>query len=163
MMGTVGLLMGTFDPPHLGHVYAACKAANLVDEVAIIPAYTSPWKEKALPYSIRSEMCKNAFPYYRMRVWELDRHIRSKNSYEFLKVLLDLKLPLEYKIVCGSDVDITKWYNGEWIAKNFDTIVVPRQEFDCSSTKIREMFKARKDPRPFITQEVFDIAKDYYK
>ena len=38
----VGLLLGSFDPPHIGHIDAALQSINLVDEVWFIPAWQNP-------------------------------------------------------------------------------------------------------------------------
>lgn len=47
MTGRVGLLGGTFDPIHLGHLYAAEAAARrfALDPVLVIPSYAPPHKD----------------------------------------------------------------------------------------------------------------------
>ena len=46
----VGLLLGSFDPIHIGHVHMATEALNrgLVDQVFFVPTMQNPWKEHNL-------------------------------------------------------------------------------------------------------------------
>ena len=44
----VGLLLGSFDPPHIGHIDAALQAINLVDEVWFVPAWQNPCQDKTV-------------------------------------------------------------------------------------------------------------------
>lgn len=160
-MLTIGLLLGTFDPPHFGHIYAACKALNQVDFVAIVPAWVSPWKKNATPYEKRLQMCLNSFKFDNITVWDIDSQIKSNNSYEFLKAIENPDVC--FKIICGSDINISEWHEHDWIKEHYKTITIPRCDFKCSSTQIRETIKEGKDPRPLITQEVYYIAKEIYK
>lgn len=48
-MGKVGILGGTFDPPHIGHLIMAeeVRVALQLDEIWFIPSYEPPHKQKA--------------------------------------------------------------------------------------------------------------------
>jgi nicotinate-nucleotide adenylyltransferase len=60
---TIEVYSGTFDPPHVGHVETAEKAAELfhADKVYIIPNVTSDHKSGVSSYEIRKEMSQIAF------------------------------------------------------------------------------------------------------
>ncbi len=161
----IGLLLGTFDPPHIGHIYLAVQALQTkqVDEVWLVPAYNSPWKPNTTPYEIRADMCKDLTnPYDNIRVWLKEEEVKSENTYQFLNNI-PVTPAYTFKIIGGSDIDISKWYKGEWILKNYEVIKVSRQNFECSSTMIRDTIKAGKDPRPFLPQNVYNSAKNLYK
>ena len=44
----VGILLGSFNPIHMGHLHMAASALNaeLVDEVVFVPSVQNPWKKK---------------------------------------------------------------------------------------------------------------------
>ena len=59
MKQRIGLLLGSFDPVHLGHIAMATSALNsgLVDKVELVIAKKNPWKDKEpTPMHLRSEM-----------------------------------------------------------------------------------------------------------
>jgi nicotinate-nucleotide adenylyltransferase len=68
MPAAIGILGGTFDPPHAGHVAAAVAAQHQLglDEVRIIPAGQAPLRTGAPVASPadRAEMCRLAFAAY---------------------------------------------------------------------------------------------------
>ena len=68
MPAAIGILGGTFDPPHAGHVAAAVAAQQQLglDEVRIIPAGQAPLRTGAPVASPadRAEMCRLAFAAY---------------------------------------------------------------------------------------------------
>jgi len=65
MPAAIGILGGTFDPPHAGHVAAAVAARKQLglDEVRVIPAGQAPLRSAAAvaPASDRAAMCRLAF------------------------------------------------------------------------------------------------------
>ena len=42
----IGVLLGSFNPIHMGHLHMAASALNaeLVDEVVFVPSVQNPWK-----------------------------------------------------------------------------------------------------------------------
>ena len=44
----IGILLGSFNPIHMGHLHMAASALNagLVDEVVFVPSVQNPWKKK---------------------------------------------------------------------------------------------------------------------
>jgi nicotinate-nucleotide adenylyltransferase len=62
----IGILGGTFDPPHVGHLVLAeqCRQALGLDRVLVLPAGQPPHKrpEQVHPFALRLEMARRAFP-----------------------------------------------------------------------------------------------------
>ena len=62
----IGILGGTFNPPHLGHIRACRAFSDIIkpDRLFIIPTYLPPLKQAydILP-AHRLEMCRLAFPF----------------------------------------------------------------------------------------------------
>lgn len=150
-MKNIGLLLGSFDPPHIGHLWAANYALNNgMDEVWVIPAWQNPWKHDQTPYIYRLEMCRNMFTddgYEnidgKIKVSDLDSVFKSHYTYEGLEKLLhninvshkqsvEIGHPEDFDyaffIIGGTDIarQIPKWKHGDWIQKHFGVIEVPR-------------------------------------
>lgn len=165
----IGLLLGTFDPPHIGHLFLARQALNegVVNEVWICPAWKSPWKPNASSFEDRIRMCNRLvldFPAKHIHVCNADTVFRSNNTYEFLSCLNDEVEDCDlFVIIKGSDVNISDWVNGDEILKKYGVYSVERSQFQCSSSMIRGMIASDLDPSPYITSDIYEIAKELYK
>ena len=58
----IGLLLGSFDPIHAGHIYMATQALNnnFVDKVLFVPTYQNPWKSNSTDFDKRCFMVQLA-------------------------------------------------------------------------------------------------------
>ena len=59
----IGLLFGSFNPIHIGHIAIATSVLNshVVDKVFFVVAMQNPWKtQKAIDFNIRCSMVHNA-------------------------------------------------------------------------------------------------------
>lgn len=169
----VGLLLGSFDPIHIGHVHMATEALNrgLVDQVFFVPTMQNPWKEhKPVDFSIRCAMIKDTIaPIKNCYLCSVEEQLRPPfHSSTTLKAILSDFPEAEFYLIVGIDtaVHINDWYEGDWIAKNFKFITVKRPDFDetavydidksidVSSTSIRRMVKEGKIIYPLVTEKV---------
>lgn len=150
-MKRYGFFLGSFDPPHLGHVKVVEKVLreNLVDYVIVVPAPQNPWKKhKPASLAQRYWMCYETFKDIdKVRVttgtdglWNEDPLLENGQggkkvsySYKQLQVVLDqfskpLKKDMEKYLVCGTDVyeGIKYWKNGEWVLENFKPLLIDR-------------------------------------
>ncbi len=76
----IGILGGTFNPIHFGHIYPTCEAARKLklDKVLFIPAYSPPHKPDGEIVSAyhRKNMIKLAiedYPHFELSPLEIDR------------------------------------------------------------------------------------------
>ena len=85
MPAAIGILGGTFDPPHAGHVAAAVAAHKQLglDEVRVIPAGQAPLRTGAPVASAadRVTMCRLAFAEYPWAVIDERETLRSGTSW----------------------------------------------------------------------------------
>lgn len=148
----VGLLGGSFNPPHLGHA-DICKYVldrDLCDRVWIIPCFTHPFGKPMAPFGARLTMCRFAFQDFGEKVWVSDvekalggvshtvktiEHLRAKNPNKI------------FSLIMGADVSREKeqWREFERIRDLVNIIEIPRGPngpiMDISSTEIRRLIK----------------------
>lgn len=170
MDNKIGLLLGSFDPPHLGHIWAANYALGTgLSEVWVVPAWKNPWKTDQTSFDKRVEMCRLAFndP---IRVMNMDGTYQSYFTYECLEKLLENTKHFNrtYVIIGGTDIvdQVKKWKNGDWILKNFEVLEVPRLGYKgtslgiaCSSSKLKELLSSGKSVYPFLNKEVINYIE----
>ena len=147
----IALFGGSFDPPHLGHVLAACYArvVGQVDEVWVLPVATHAYAKPISAWDQRWRLCQAAFgnlPFVRL----CDNELRNPSGYTFdLLTLLTSKHPAYYwLLVGGTDTarDLPNWHRGTELAAMIEVIPVPRRGYDehpaalpaISSSLVRE-------------------------
>jgi len=131
----IALFGGSFDPPHLGHVLAACyaRAVGMVDEVWVLPVARHAWGKPLSPWAQRWELCHAAFdplPFVRLR----DDEAANDSGYTFdLVRRLKADHPgFRWSLVGGSDTakDMPRWHRGPELAQLIEVIAVPRRGYD---------------------------------
>ena len=150
-MREIGLLLGSFDPPHIGHAYSAINALStgVVNEVWIVPAWQNPWKTKSTPLN------------------PIEGALKRQYTYQLIEFLIKDNPDTHFHIVGGTDVakDIKKWKNSEYILEHCGLIKTDRSIINVSSTYIREQLKNGKSTFPFLTKSVEEslILNNIYK
>lgn len=145
----IGILGGSFDPIHNGHLAIAESAYRefLLDEVWFIPAGHSPNKNEAemTEAKVRAEMTEIAvsdIPYFRISRMEVEA---AETSYTYLTLT---KLKEQYPKTCfyfimGADsLDyFEQWYHPEIICQKAVLLVAIRDELDRAQilAKIEEI------------------------
>lgn len=168
----IGLLLGSFDPVHNGHIEMARKAleADLVDLVLFVPTKQNPWKENSSDYITRCWMLLTAIrniskcaisaiedglapPYY---------------SYKTLEALKERYVGDDLFLIVGADTatSIKDWKNGDQILKTIPLITISRPgseptgiidiplQVDISSTEVRNLVKENKSIDHLVPKSV---------
>ena len=147
----IALFGGSFDPPHLGHVLAACYArvVGQVDEVWVLPVAKHAYGKPISPWDQRWRLCQAAFgnlPFVTL----CDDELRNPGGYTIdLMTMLAAKHPAHrWLLVGGSDTarDMPNWHRGAELAAMIEVIPVPRRGYDdhpaalpaISSSLVRE-------------------------
>lgn len=152
----IGILGGSFDPVHMGHLNIA-QSAYLeygLDEVWFIPAGHSPNKDERemTPVGIRAEMVSlaiEAYPHFRLSRIEMDT---KEKSYTYL-TLTKLKAQhpdSEFYFIMGADsLDYFEdWKHPEIICEKAVVLAAGRDDMDIVRMEekiayIRTLFPAR--------------------
>ncbi len=132
--GRVGILGGTFNPPHVGHALLAhaMLATEAIDELWIIPVYKHPFGKGTVDFELRVELCKRAFSKLgdKVRIVEIERDL-PKPSYtvQTLSALHAVRPGIAPTLIIGSDIvpELPRWNEPEKLPILSDVIVVPRQ------------------------------------
>ena len=159
---SIGLLGGTFDPIHLGHLHLIESLASKFDQIALIPT-GNPWMKPEEPIASakqRLAMCEAALDdlseSVQEKVFLVDIEVEKKGASYTFDTLQSLRafFPRDkFTLIMGTDAafSFNKWKRQEDIKKMADILVVKRpgakeSEFkelevaalDISSTQIRE-------------------------
>ncbi|MBK1811336.1 nicotinate-nucleotide adenylyltransferase [Clostridium sp. YIM B02505] len=134
MSKKIGILGGTFDPIHNGHIYIAYEAKRLLDldEVIFMPSGSPPHKdEKNVTDShLRYEMVDSAIRCYDGFVtsdYEVNKQGLSY-TYETLMHFKDTLKEAELYFITGADclIDLEKWKSVDLIMDNCNFVVFNR-------------------------------------
>ena len=139
----IGIMGGTFDPVHLGHIGVAQAALDeaMLDEVVFMPAYIQPFKQDryVADGSDRLRMLElSTFGEERFTVssWELDKESISY-TYDTLTHFINVEPENRYYFLMGSDsmMKIERWNRGEELLKICNFIVGLRPTNDRNAVE----------------------------
>ncbi|ACJ33193.1 Nicotinic acid mononucleotide adenylyltransferase [Anoxybacillus flavithermus WK1] len=173
----VGILGGTFDPPHYGHLLIAddVRTELQLDEIWFMPNYIPPHKDKQVTDHVhRVHMLRVAIanqPHFRVETIELERKERSY-TYDTI-VLLKQRYPdtMFYFIIGGDMVEyLPNWYRidelvqlvqfvgvkrpGYSLRTPYPIIEVDVPTFAVSSSLIRERIQSGKSVTYLLPEAV---------
>lgn len=176
--------MGSFDPPHIGHISIVTNALNsgYVDKMLVVPAFKNLWKETTTPFISRYDMCEKAFDPFGNKVevsmaeyylsFTYPDGVPSYYTIECIKE--DLK---EYSVYLVTTLEtyksIEKWKFGERILNENEFLIIDTKTGDpalvdivipeimMSSTYIRNELANCNEVYPYITKEVRDYINKF--
>ena len=135
----IGILGGSFDPIHLGHLAVAREAEKQfkLDKILFVPALVSPQKTEQVPTTaapFRARMIELAIQ--GERGWELcDLELRRPGVSYTVDTLRELRKlyppPDKIFFIAGADsyLDLKQWKDPEEILRLAEWIVAPRPGF----------------------------------
>lgn len=181
MADRLGVLGGTFDPPHLGHLVVAQDVVEALelDRLLVVPAGDPPHREAALTAEVRLELVREAFR-GDGRIEVSDRELRRAGpSYtvDTLEQLRAERSPAELWCIIGVDQlrELHEWREPERIARLARLAVMSRAgdlpepgdvrvdvpftpvevtRVDLSGTRIRERLRAGRAVRYLVPERV---------
>ena len=136
----IGILGGSFDPPHIGHLYVSKKSIKLLKLKKVIWAITKKNPLKKSPYfsfSFRRKLCNKIIKgKKKIQLKHYEDKIRSRTSISLIKYL---KKRFNYRIffIIGSDnlINFHKWKNYKELLKLCILVVFSRKGFDTKAKK----------------------------
>ncbi|WP_420836094.1 nicotinate-nucleotide adenylyltransferase [Carnobacterium iners] len=180
----VGILGGTFNPPHVGHLIIAdqvCRKLDL-DKLYFMPSANPPHRngKKAIPASYRLEMVEAAIQnnlYFDVERAEIERGGKSF-TYDTMVQLVEKNPDIDYYFVIGGDmVDyLPKWHKidklidlvqfvgvnrpGYAVITDYPIIWVDIPSIDISSTLLREKLKMNCSVRYLIPDQTLEYIHE---
>lgn len=180
-MKRIGLLGGTFDPPHLAHLLIAQEALEKcgLDEIWFMPSYIPPHKQGKVAHTDaenRVEMVKRAIMennQFRLSLIEVNRKGRSY-TVDTLRELTEKYPENHFFFILGADMvnDLPTWNGIDELCQlttfigfrrpgyptahpeHADVIYIDMPQVDISSSFLREQLKAGLSCRYFLPDAV---------
>lgn len=133
-MKKIGLMGGTFDPIHLGHLLVAEQAREFVDldEVWFVPAGKPPhkWGSLLTPSYHRLEMVKLGIadnPFFRCLDIEVTKETTSY-TIDTVQTLKRMYPTYQYYLILGTDMvrDLARWHKVDLLLESVSVIAMRR-------------------------------------
>lgn len=132
--GRVGILGGSFNPPHVGHALLAhaMLSTQPLDELWVVPVWRHPFGKDSVSFEHRVEMCQLAFEMLgtRVRIVEIERVLPVPSyTVQTLTALHAVRPGIRPTLVIGSDIvpELPRWREPERLPSLSNLVVVPRQ------------------------------------
>ncbi|MFO1443385.1 nicotinate-nucleotide adenylyltransferase [Bacillus sp. Bva_UNVM-123] len=183
-MKRIGILGGTFDPPHLGHLIIANEvlAAQSLNEIWFMPNQEPPHKKKlnAISDEDRLNLLKLAIrnhPNFKVEQIELEREGPSY-TYETMELLIEKHANTQFYFIIGADMIeyLPKWRHIDQLVEIVQFIGVQRPayrtesiypllyvdvpEIEISSSLIRSRLREGKTIRYLVPDSVRDYIEE---
>ncbi|MDO9269878.1 MAG: nicotinate-nucleotide adenylyltransferase [Methylobacter sp.] len=158
----IGILGGTFDPVHYGHLRSALEVKDIfgLNEVRLIPCANPPHrKQPAVTAEMRLQMLELAIknqPGLKIDTRELDRYNQHQTPSYMVDTLKSLRqeLPTEPLLLfIGSDAfkHLTSWHQWQQLFDYAHIVVLTRPGFQ--TLQLDNFFKAR------LTKDIKELAQ----
>jgi len=183
-MRKVGLLGGTFDPPHIGHLLVAEEVFQALglDEVWFVPSHDPPHKEASnTNVEHRVEMTQLAIksnPYFSVSTIEMERSGISYTYDTVNEFVQQFEDTLFYFIIGGDQVEyLPKWHRIDELVELVTFVGVKRRGhelkspypiekvdipmFEVSSTLVRDRIKFGGSTKYLLPEGVESYIKEH--
>lgn len=183
MSKAIGILGGTFDPIHLGHLHLASEVYKQLDlqEIRFIPCHQSPFKQKTIATDEqRLAMLKLALKNHPEFTVD-DRELRRKNISYTVDTLKSIQQKIDTQLYLIMSMDaftqFNKWHKWREIIQLANLIVANRPSSrsitnnelknlsihtinippnPISATEIRQLIKAGQDASSLVPKTVWE-------
>ena len=134
-MKSVGLLGGSFDPPHKGHIYISLEAKKILklNEIWWLVTPQNPLKiSKPATYNERLLNCLSITRGHPIKVSEIEKKISAKCTYDSLNYIINHYTNINFFWIMGADnlINFHKWHNWRTIFKNISIVVFKRHGYN---------------------------------
>jgi nicotinate-nucleotide adenylyltransferase len=166
-----GILGGSFDPPHLGHliVAAVAMARGRLDRLVVVPCFDHPFGKHPAPFADRMEMARRAFRVLTgTRVSDIESRLpRPSLTLRTVEALREAHPEVSvWRLVVGGDTvaERSSWHRFDEVAAKAEPLIVGRSGYpaagiafevpDVNSTRIRAGLAAGEDVSAWLDPDV---------
>ena len=134
-MKTIGLLGGSFDPPHRGHLYISLEAKKLLklNEIWWLVTPKNPLKiAKPATYQERIKNCQEITKGQPIQVKEIEKKRKSTYSYQSINYIQNHYKNIKFFWLMGADnlIDFHLWQHWQEIFKDISIVVFKRHGYN---------------------------------
>jgi nicotinate-nucleotide adenylyltransferase len=143
----IGILGGTFDPPHKGHLQIAKVSLKKLKLNKILWVLTNKNPLKKKPYlslkqriKLSKKITKN---YNKIFVKYFENSVKSTSTYDLLNYIKKKNKKSELFFLIGADnlMKLHKWKNWQKIPNLAKIIVFPRKSYSLNQTTFKKIYK----------------------
>ncbi len=129
----IGLLGGSFNPPHAGHVLIAQQVLDFtqIEAVWFLPAFNHTFDKPLAPVVNRLAMTKLIkLPHTQVSTLEIDSRLDG-NTINLLPILKNKHPQHQFTFLIGTDQlpTFNKWGNWQTLLKSIPFLVIPRANY----------------------------------
>jgi len=164
----IGILGGTFDPPHKGHLNIsriALKKLKL-NKIFWIVTRKNPLKSNpSLDIEKRIKLSKKIITNKKMLVKYFDGKVKSNKTYDLLNYIKKKNKKAKLYFIMGADnlVKFHKWDNWKKIPKLAKIVIFPRQKYSIKSLKPAVLKKLNKKDLIYVKTKKINISSTLIK
>ena len=161
-MKSIGLLGGSFDPPHKGHLYISLEAKKILklNEIWWLVTPQNPLKiTKPATYNERIKNCRLITKRQAIKITDIENTINSSYSYESIKFIQNYYKNIKFFWLMGADnlINFHQWQKWRGIFNEISIVVFRRHGYNKKAlnsvtTKIFSQFQVVANP---INQSYF--------
>ena len=177
--GEIALFGGSFNPPHMGHVYVIAQvlARTPAARVMMVPTHTHAFGKELLDFEARLRLCEGVAEIFPGRVLVSDvegvlaaagRENRTVDTLEHLRAVHP---QARLSLVIGSDLisELPSWKGAERIDALAERVVINREGYptegmgpsipDVSSTWVRERMAEGASVSAWVPRRVIELCE----
>jgi nicotinate-nucleotide adenylyltransferase len=153
---SIGLLGGSFDPPHKGHLYISLEAKKLLklNEIWWLLTPQNPLKiSKPATYLERIKNCRKITKGQPIKITEIEKKINSTYSYQSINYIQNHYKNIKFFWLMGADnlINFHQWQNWKIIFKDISIVVFKRHGYNnkalnSKTAKTFSQFKKNTNP-----------------
>ena len=139
-MKNIGLLGGTFDPPHKGHLYISLEAKKILklDEIWWLITPKNPHKiSRPTTYKERVYNCKMLTKAHPIKIKEIEKKIKSTYSFETINFLQNHYENINFFWLMGADniIHFHQWQKWRDIFMSIPIVIFRRHGYNIKALK----------------------------
>tara|TARA_B100000029_G_C17224294_1_gene832954 strand:- start:1 stop:516 length:516 start_codon:yes stop_codon:yes gene_type:complete len=163
-MRKIGILGGTFDPPHLGHLHISkigIKKLNLKKLIWVITKKNPLKKKPFLDINLRIKLSKKITKKIKkIHIQYLDERIKSSSTFKLLQYIKKKNPDVQLYFLMGADsfYKFHKWKNWNKIPKIAKLVVFSRQKYPIKSLKPIALKKLDKKNWMYVNSKKVNIS-----